>query len=211
LYSWYAKEYYGIDPANGSMLWVGTDGKPTHDYQAARRIEYGSPLAKIQGGFGTELTYKGFSLRASFSYAAGNKIYNYFRRYVDHDLQDVGFNVIMPGSKSKIWQQPGDIADHPLPQNAINSYDPSTRFIEDGSYLKVRNVTLSYQLSAAALSRLRLAGLTISLGADNVYTFTNFWGQDPEVSINPNNGLPGYAEFKYPNNRQYVCTIDFRF
>lgn len=211
LYSWYAKEYYGIDPANGSMLWVGNDGIPTHDYQAARKIEYGSPLAKIQGGFGTELTYKGFSLRASFSYATGNKIYNYFRRYVDHDLQDVGFNVIMPGSNSKIWQQPGDIADHPLPQNAINSYDPSTRFIEDGSYLKVRNVTFSYQLPASALSRLKLAGLTISLGADNVYTFTNFWGQDPEVSINPVNGLPGYAEFKYPNNRQFVCTINVRF
>jgi TonB-linked SusC/RagA family outer membrane protein len=211
LYSWYAKEFYGIDPANGSMLWVGSDGKPTHDYQAARKIEYGSPLAKIQGGFGTELIYKGFSLRASFSYAMGNKIYNYFRRYVDHDLQDVGFNVIMPGSNSKIWQQPGDIADHPLPQNAINSYDPSTRFIEDGSYLKVRNVTLSYQLPASALSRLKLAGLTISLGADNVYTLTNFWGQDPEVSINPVNGLPGYAEFKYPNNRQFVCTINVRF
>jgi len=211
LYSWYAKEYYGIDPANGSMLWVGNDGKPTHDYQAARKIEYGSPLPKIQGGFGTELTYKSFSLRANFSYVLENKIYNYFRRYVDHDLQDVGFNVMMPRSDWKIWQQPGDIADHPLPQNAINSYDPSTRFIEDGSYLKVRNVTLSYELPASALSMLKLAGLTISLGADNVYTFTRFWGQDPEVSINPANGLPGYAEFKYPNNKQFVCTINVRF
>jgi TonB-linked SusC/RagA family outer membrane protein len=211
LYSWYAKEYYGIDPANGSMLWVGADGKPTHDYQAARKIEYGSPLPKIQGGFGTELTYKSFSLRANCSFVSGNKIYNYFRRYVDHDLQDVGFNVMMPRSDWKIWQKPGDIANHPLPQNAINSYDPSTRFIEDGSYLKVRNVTFSYELPASVLSLLKLAGLTISLGADNVYTFTRFWGQDPEVSINPANGLPGYAEFKYPNNKQFVCTINVRF
>ena len=211
LYSWYAKEYYGIDPANGSMLWVGNDGNPTHDYQAARKIEYGSPLPKIQGGFGTDLTYKSFSLHANFSFLSGNKIYNYFRRYVDHDLQDVGFNVMMPRSDWNIWQQPGDIANHPLPQNAINSYDPSTRFIEDGSYLKVRNVTLSYDLPASALSKLKLTGLTISLGADNVYTFTRFWGQDPEVSINPANGLPGYAEFKYPNNRQFVCTVNLKF
>ena len=211
LYSWYAKEYYGIDPANGSMLWVGSDGKPTHDYQAARKIEYGSPMPKIQGGFGTEVKYGNLSLRANFSYAAGNKIYNYFRRYVDHDLQDVGFNVMMPRSDWKIWQQPGDIANHPLPQNAVNSYDPSTRFIEDGSYLKIRNITLSYELPSSLVSRLKLTGLTFSVGADNLYTFTSFWGQDPEVSINPGNGLPGYAEFKYPNNRQFVCSINIRF
>jgi len=211
LYSWYAKEYYGIDPANGSMLWVGADGKPTHDYQAARKIEYGSPMPKYQGGFATEFKYKGLSLRGNFSFVSGNKIYNYFRRYVDHDLQDVGFNVMMPRSDWKIWQQPGDEANHPLPQNAINSYDPSTRFIEDGSYVKVRNVTLSYELPSSVVTYLKVAGLTISVGADNLYTFTNFWGQDPEVSINPSNGLPGYAEFKYPNNRQYVCTINLRF
>lgn len=211
LYTWYAKEYYGIDPANGSMLWTGTDGKPTHNYQDARSIEYGTPLPKIQGGFSTMLKYKGISLRANFSYLYGNKIYNYFRRYVDHDLQDVGFNVMMPRDDWSIWQHPGDIANHPLPQNASNSYDPSTRFIEDGSYLKVRNVTLTYELPSSLTSRLRLSGLSVSLGTDNPYTFTNFWGQDPEVSINPNNGLPGYAEFKYPNNKQYVLTLNVRF
>ena len=211
LYSWYAKEYYGIDPANGSMLWVGTDGNPTHDYQAARKVEFGTPMPKLQGGFGTEFRYKNLSLRANFSFVSGNKIYNYFRRYVDHDLQDVGFNVMMPREDWKTWQQPGDIANHPLPQNAINSYDPSTRYIEDGSFLKVRNITLSYELPSSVVSKLRLRGLTISLGADNPFTFTDFWGQDPEVSINPNNGLPGYAEFKYPNNKQYVCSINIRF
>jgi len=211
LYSWYAKEYYGIDPANGSMLWVGKDGQPTHDYQAARKVESGTPMPKFQGGFGTELAWKGLSVRANFSFVSGNRIYNYFRRYVDHDLQDVGFNVMMPRSDWKIWQQPGDIANHPLPQNAINSYDPSTRYIEDGSYIKVRNVTLSYEIPARVLSGLKLTGLTLSVGADNLYTFTRFWGQDPEVSINPANGLPGYAEFKYPNNRQFICTLNVRF
>jgi TonB-linked SusC/RagA family outer membrane protein len=211
LYSWYAKEYYGIDPANGSMLWVDKDGNPTHDYQLAREIEYGTPIPKMQGGFGTEFKYKGLSLRANFSFLSGNKIYNYFRRYVDHDLQDVGFNVMMPRDDWSIWQQPGDIANHPLPQNASNSFDPSTRFIEDGSYLKIRNITLSYELPLAWVSKLKLTGLTISVGADNVYTFTDFWGQDPEVSISTDNGLPGYAEFKYPNNKQYVIGLQVIF
>jgi hypothetical protein len=211
LYSWYAKEYYGIDPENGSMLWVDADGNPTHDYQEARKVEYGSPIPKFQGGFGTEVRYKGISLRANFSFLSGNKIYNYFRRYVDHDLQDIGFNVIEPRSDWKLWQQPGDNADHPLPQNAVNSFDPSTRFIEDGSFLKVRNITVTYALPTNVISKMRLTGLSISLGADNLYTFTDFWGQDPEVSINPNNGLPGYAEFKYPNNRQYILGLQVKF
>jgi hypothetical protein len=72
-------------------------------------------------------------------------------------------------------------------------------------------VTLTYELPLSVVSKLKLTGLSVSLGADNLYTFTNFWGQDPEVSINPNNGLPGYAEFKYPNNKQYVLGLQVRF
>ncbi len=212
LYSWYAKQYYGIDPANGSMLWVDKDGQTTHEYQDARYIEFGSPMPKYQGGFASELRYKSFSLRGNFSYVIGNKIFNYFRRYVDHDLTETQFNVMMPRDDYKLWQQPGDIATKPLPQNARNSFDPSTRFIDDGSFLKIRNITLSYELPQDFVSKMKVRGILVSLSADNVYTLTNFWGQDPEVSITPSPGfLPGYAEFKYPNNRQYLVSLNFRF
>jgi len=212
LYTWYAKEYYGIDPADGSMLWVGKDGKTTHSYQDARTIEAGSPLPKFQGGFATMAKFNGLSLRANFAYVYGNKIYNYFRRYVDHDLVETQFNAMMPSDNFKLWQQPGDIATKPLPQNAHNSFDPSTRFIEDGSFLKIRNITLSYEFSRAIVNSLKLTGLSVSVSADNVYTFTNFWGQDPEVSIVPGSGiLPGYAEFKYPNNKQLLVSVKIQF
>jgi TonB-linked SusC/RagA family outer membrane protein len=212
LYSWYAKEFYGIDPADGSMLWVDNDGQTTHEYQDARYIEDGTPMPKYTGGFATEFRYKAFSLRGNFSYITGNKIFNYFRRYVDHDLNETQFNVMMPRDDYKLWQKPGDIATKPLPQNARNSFDPSTRFIDDGSFLKIRNITLSYDVPSALLSKVKVKGLMISLSADNVYTFTNFWGQDPEVSITPAPGfLPGYAEFKYPNNRQFLVSLNFRF
>jgi hypothetical protein len=212
LYTWYAKEFYGIDPADGSVLWVDKNGQQTHEYQDARYIEYGSPMPKFTGGFATEFKYRAISLRANFSYLSENKIFNYFRRYVDHDLQETQFNVMMPRDDYKLWQKPGDIATKPLPQNARNSFDPSTRFIDDGSFLKLRNVTLSYSLPQSILSKIKLSGLTISLSADNMLTFTNFWGQDPEVSIDPSFGnLPGYAEFKYPNNKQYMLGLNIRF
>ncbi len=212
LYSWYAKEYYGIDPADGSVLWVGKDGNTTHEYQNARYIEYGTPMPKYQGGFATDFKYKAFSLRSNFSFLWGNKIFNYFRRYVDSDLQETQFNVMMPRDDYKLWQKPGDIATKPLPQNARNSFDPSTRFIDDGSFLKIRNITLAYDLPKSVVSKMKLSGMTLALTMDNVLTFTNFWGQDPEVSIDPNSGnLPGYAEFKYPNNKQYLLSLNIRF
>jgi TonB-linked SusC/RagA family outer membrane protein len=212
LYTWYAKEYYGIDPANGSVLWVGKNGQTTHEYQDARYIEYGSPMPKFQGGFATEFKYRSVSLRANFSYLSGNKIFNYFRRYVDHDLQETQFNVMMPRDDYKLWQKPGDHATKPLPQNARNSFDPSTRFIDNGSFLKLRNIMLSYELPQSILSKIKVRGLTVSLSADNMFTFTHFWGQDPEVSIDPSSGnLPGYAEFKYPNNKQYLLGLTVRF
>jgi TonB-linked SusC/RagA family outer membrane protein len=212
LYTWYAKEFSGIDPADGTVLWVDKNGQKTHEYQDARYIEYGSPMPKFQGGFATEFRYRAVSLRANFSYLSGNKIFNYFRRYVDHDLQETQFNVMMPRDDYKLWQKPGDIATKPLPQNARNSFDPSTRFIDDGSFLKLRNITLSYSLPQSILSKIKLSGLTVSLSADNMLTFTNFWGQDPEVSIDPSYGnLPGYAEFKYPNNKQYLLGLIVRF
>jgi hypothetical protein len=194
------------------MLWVDKNGETTHEYQDARYIEYGTPMPKYQGGFSSEFRYKAFTLRGNFSYVTGNKIFNYFRRYVDHDLNETQFNVMMPRDDYKLWQQPGDNANKPLPQNARNSFDPSTRFIDDGSFLKIRNITCSYDLPSEMLSRVKIKGLLISLSADNVYTFTKFWGQDPEVSITPEAGfLPGYAEFKYPNNRQFLVSLNFRF
>jgi TonB-linked SusC/RagA family outer membrane protein len=212
LYTWYTKQFYGIDPDNGSMLWVGKDGNTTHEYQDARYVEYGTPMPKYQGGFSTEIKYKSLSLRGNFSFVEGNKIFNYFRRYVDHDLQETQFNVMMPRNDYKLWQQPGDNATKPLPQNARNSFDPSTRFIDNGSFLKLRNITLSYELPKNLVSKAKLQGILISVSADNIYTFTSFWGQDPEVSVSANDGnLPGYAEFKYPNNRQYMASLNIRF
>jgi TonB-linked SusC/RagA family outer membrane protein len=221
LYTWYAKEYYGIDPADGSMLWIDKNGNKTHEYRDARLVEAGSALPKMQGGFAAEIRYKAFSIRSTFSFLTGNKLYNYFKRYADHDLNETQFNAMMPRDDYKLWQSPGDIATKPLPQNSKNSLDPSTRGIEDGSYLKVRNITISYKLPKSLLSKINVTEMTVSLSADNVFTFTNFWGQDPEVSVtryadrtNPDDEtvfIPGYIDFKYPNSRQFVASLVINF
>jgi hypothetical protein len=122
------------------------------------------------------------------------------------------YNQIVLPSEYSIWTKPGDIATNPSPQNSANSTETSTRYLKDGSYLSIRNITLSYQLPATFISRLKMDGITLSLSADNVYTFTKFLGQDPQTTIVQGTYVtPGVSDFKYPNNRQFLFNINFRF
>jgi hypothetical protein len=71
---------------------------------------------------------------------------------------------------------------------------------------------LSYALPSSFLKRLKTQGITLSVSADNVYTFTKFLGQDPQTTIQPVAfATPGVNDFKYPNNRQYLFNINFKF
>jgi hypothetical protein len=72
------------------------------------------------------------------------------------------------------WTKPGDIATNPSPRNSANSTEVSTRYLKDGSYISIRNITLAYELPQSLTSRWKLDGITLSLSADNVYTFTKF-------------------------------------
>ena len=129
-----------------------------------------------------------------------------------NDGNEPYYNQIVLPSDYKIWAQPGDVATNPSPQNSANSTEPSTRFLKDGSYLSIRNITLSYTLPASFLKRLKTQAITLSVSADNVYTFTKFLGQDPQTTIQPEAfATPGANDFKYPNNRQYLFNIHFKF
>ena len=119
--------------------------------------------------------------------------------------------IVLPKGYST-WTQPGDAATNPSPQNAANSTETSSRYLMDGSFISIRNITLSYSLPASVISRLKVEGITLSVSADNVHTFTKFVGQDPQTTITPRAFVtPGVSDFKYPNNRQFLFNINFRF
>ena len=221
LYEFYMPQWVGVDPQTGAPLWEKitkdaqgntTATEATSDYAAATFQESGSALPKFQGGITNRFQYKNLSLSVNAYFLSGNKVFSNNLRFVMNDGSEPYMNQIVLPKGYSTWSQPGDIASNPSPQNSANSTETSTRYLKDGSYLSIRNVTLAYQFGQAVLRKLKLDGVIISLSADNVHTFTKFLGQDPQTTITPGIYVtPGVSDFKYPNNRQFLFNINFRF
>lgn len=207
LYTWYLKEYSGIDPATGRQQFVDKDGKLTYDYASARYVKAGSALSPWQGGFSTSFSYKNWTLAATGSFVWGNKLYG--RRRAS-SLATFVDNSLLPSSEDKIWRKPGDIATIGLPAYASATLY-HTGFLVDGDFFKLRNVSVRY-----TFPKLLPAGGKLSLGlsCDNLFTLCKVWGGDPEASIGLENSIPGRIndlESRYPNKRQYLFQVNLTF
>jgi hypothetical protein len=118
------------------------------------------------------------------------------------------------------WKNAGDITSIPksTPNNVVNS-TPSSRFIEDGSYLRVKSLTLSYNIKSATLNKLKVSRCLVYLTAENLLTFTKYSGFDPEVSAFSNksqsssnqNTAPGVDFGTYPQAREFVFGLNISF
>jgi hypothetical protein len=100
------------------------------------------------------------------------------------------------------WQTAGDIATHPKPVlgGNMNSNQMSSRYLEDGSYLRLRNITLSYNLPSIFLQDIKLSSVRIFVSGDNLWTLTNYSGRDPEVIVGP---VGGGGETRYSSSGDY--------
>lgn len=220
LYEFYLPKWLGVNSQTGAPQWEvvtkGANGQVTRtatsNYAAATPQEVGSALPKFQGGFNNEFKYKNWSLRVNAYYVYGNKVYSNDLTFVMNDGHEPYQNQIVAPKGTVYWTQPGDIATEPSPNNAANSTDASSRYIKNGSYVNIRNVSLGYSLPKTFVKRLKLEDVNLTAGVDNLHTFTSFVGQDPQTTITPGTyATPGVSDFKYPNNRQYVLSINVRF
>lgn len=221
LYEFYMPKWLGVDPQTGAPQWEKLTKDPngivvkreaTSEYAQATLQEMGSALPEFQGGITNQWRYKNLSLSVNAYFLYGNKVFSNNLRFVMNDGSEPYLNQAVMPSGYKIWTKPGDIATNPSPQNAANSTETSSRYLMDGHYLAIRNITLAYSLPATLIRRLKMEGITVSVSADNVYTFTDFFGQDPQTTITPGAFVtPGVSDFKYPNNRQFLFNINFRF
>ena len=221
LYEFYMPVWLGVDPQTGAPLWEKvtkdadgnvTSKEATSSYADATLQEVGSALPKYQGGMTNTLAYKDLSLSFNLYFLYGNKVYSNDLRFVMNDGNEPYYNQLVLPSDYSIWAKPGDIATNPSPQNAANSTEVSTRYLQDGNYLSIRNITLGYNLPQNFATRLGLQNIAVSVSADNVYTFTKFLGQDPQTTIQQDiYTTPGVSDFKYPNNHQYLLNINVKF
>ncbi|MBR1678871.1 MAG: SusC/RagA family TonB-linked outer membrane protein, partial [Bacteroidales bacterium] len=220
VYSWYMPKWAGVNSENGLPQWekIEEDGSVTlvNEWASATNQIVGVASPAFSGGLNTVLRWKGFSLSANGNFVVGNTIYNKTRESMDHDGAYIGMNLmsIDNGLGWSRWQQPGDIATHPKPSSGRKdgAEKTSSRFLEDGSFFRLRNVTLSYNLPQRFLERIKMSGARFYVSADNLYTLTRFSGMDPEVRLDGDTyHHAGMYSQNYPIPMTVVLGIDVNF
>lgn len=189
IFTWNMPIWAGVDPETGSPTWekVLEDGTKeiTTTYAEATYQNAGTSSPKFQGGLNTMLSWKGITLSATGNFIYGNKIYNSARVSMDSDGAYTDYNMmsINNGLGWSRWEKPGDIATHPKPKMNGNNdaHQTSTRYLEDGSYFRLKNVTLSYDFPQVWMKKAKMQGLKVYVSADNLVTFSKFSGMDPEI------------------------------
>lgn len=176
----YTKKYMGVDPANGDALYMKADGTTTNDYAAAVDTAVGNPNPDYYGGWNNKVTYKGFDLDILCQFIKGGDIYNMAGIFqsVNGDYFDN-----QTADQMAYWKNPGDVTTIPQPRlYEGNGTGKSSRWVQDGSYFRLKAVTLSYSLPTSLLKRLKIDNLKLYVSGQNLLTFTKYKGYDPEVN-----------------------------
>ena len=197
---WYLFSYAGIDPATGSPTYTTQEGGVTSDINEAHRVISGqsSLTPDFYGALTNRFSYKGLSLSFMLYFKSGFEVY---RENLQNLSLPSGNN--QPASNLARWQQPGDQTDVPRADDQGAQFD-SDRWLEDGSYLRLRNVSLSYLIPDSASEKLGMSDISVSLRGVNVLTFTNFNGFNPDVGL--------YEEDNdYPLNRTITIGLSATF
>ncbi|WP_308549317.1 TonB-dependent receptor [uncultured Parabacteroides sp.] len=204
----YMKEYAGVDQENGKPMWyLNKEGdETTSDYNAAAKRYVGNADPKILGGFGTTLTWKDLDFNINFNYRLGGKVFDSgasftgFGMSLRTPLEDVALNS---------WTEDNKTAKYPQyiygdPNNASKT---SSRFLYNGSYLRISNITLGYTLPKRLSEKVFIQKLRAYVSVDNLYTFTSsdFIGYNPETSAN------GVIAWQYPATCTFVGGIQLTF
>jgi len=137
------------------------------------RTYLGSPIPTFIYGFNFEVSYKGFDVNADFQGQMGNKIFN-GKEVVRPDPYNFERHVI------NRWRGDGTSTEEPRPTFGGLNYAPSSRFIQDGSFLRLRNVTIGYNIPESVLSKAKIGSLRVYLRGTNVFTKSKFTGYSPE-------------------------------
>lgn len=199
------REFAGADPANGDAVWYKNtrdasgklDRTPTSDYNEAQEVVLGSPNPDFIYGMRNNFTYKGFDLDIFLQGVQGNNVYDGGGQYMSASGSN-GFDN-QTRDQLKAWKNPGDITMVPEARTFYaNGTDPSSRWLYDGSYLRVKQVTIGYNLPKSILSRAKIERARFYVRGQNLFTFTSYKGWDPEVNAdyqasNINQGVDFYA------------------
>lgn len=200
-YQWFIRDWAGVDPTDGSPTWYQDEivggvatGKriTTKSWNSATRYDVGSALPKFYGGFNNNFSYKSFDLAILTFFSVGGKIYDAYEAQLLHMGAIRGQQ--LTAAVYDAWQKPGDVTDVPRfsDRNTFLFHNSSTRFLYDGSYVRLKNVALGYRIPTSVLGRINITSARIYVSGENLATWASHKGMDPEVAISglPNNEIP---------------------
>lgn len=206
IYDFWIKDYAGVDQQTGDALYYidtkdaegNVTGKTvTNSYSKASYYYKGSAIPKFSGGFTNSFNYRGFDLSVLMTFSYGGM-------YLDNNYSSLMHSGEQAGSAWSTdiegrWQKPGDITTVPRLQNEIadNTGGVSSRWLVDGSWLNIKNVTLSYTLPKK-FCKGNFAGVQVYANVDNLYLFTAKKGMDPQ------NSLSGLSDANYTPYRTFT-------
>ena len=202
--TWYLVRWAGVDPSNGQPLYLDANGDITNQFSTANRVYLNKNFdPTYTGGFGADISYKGFTLNTLFSFAADRWRQNSSLAIVE----DVGLAGFANQSTSLLnaWTTPGQVTSIPaVGFGGLRAID-GDRYLEDASFLRLRNVTISYNVDSETMAKTKfLSGLRVYVQGTNLVTWTKWRGFDPE-----SNQATGF--FDYPVPRTFTLGFDLTF
>ena len=194
-------DFAGVDPANGKSLWRNADGTLTSTYSESNAVFLGkNRFAPWSGGASIDASWKGFSFNATFSGVLGKYMENYDRYFVENPAFVDESN--MTKRMMNIWTTPGQITDIPKASEPVKH---DSRFIDNASFVRMKNIQLSYEFPRQLLQRTGfVGGAKVYVSGRNLLTFTKYTGWDPEIDAITAMG-------NYPNTKQVVFGVELTF
>ena len=204
--TFYGYEWGGVDPETGNVYYIGADGQPTFEPTDDDRKVIGDPNPDFIYGVTNNFSYKNFNLNIFFQGSQGNDIFNATRIETESMIDSKNQSAAVLDR----WQEPGDITDVPRVStdgSTVNSR-LSTRYVEDGSYLRLKAITLGYDFSKNLTDRIGLSALRLYATGENLFTITDYSGFDPEVNFAGNSTqVYGIDYGTYPQTRNIIFGI----
>jgi TonB-linked outer membrane protein, SusC/RagA family/TonB-dependent outer membrane receptor, SusC/RagA subfamily, signature region len=197
----YTVRYAGVDPANGKQLWYDKNGKITDKYSDDNRVFTGKQAyAPFTAGLNLEFYWKGITASAAFSGVFGKWVMNNSRYFSENPKYITNAN----GSKSllNMWSKPGDVTYIP---KAGENVVMDSRFIENSSFVRLKNLKIAYSVPKRLLEKTRvLNSANLFIIGRNLLTITRYTGYDPEVY---GSNQPAV----YPNSKQITFGVELNF
>ena len=195
----YGYRCLGVDPTTGNLVYddLNNDGLIT----ASDITKIGDPNPDFTMGLTNNFSYKNFDLSVFLYMVQGNDIFNGTWIYLESGSGEDNQTTTM----LRRWMKPGDITEVPR----VGDTYKSSRFIENGSFMRIKNVTLGYNFPRHMIEKVKLKSLRLYVSGQNLFTYTSYTGMDPEVNYYSNDNIVmGTDFFTYPQSRTIMMGLN---